>query len=602
VREKTTFPRREPVRLSKCASVPVVASICRHPMRVSWPGNAASSVAPIQTTAQIARAEMAAALIDHPSPAVGNDAYAAFESSDSAWRTLTAFAVYRLIAVVLLAMIFWVFRSVPVIGGVSPVIAAAGLGAYLVMSIALILATQLRTPSATIQLSMQVLVDVSMLTLIMHASGGTRSGIGTLLLVSLAAAALVSHGRLAFFHAAVASLAVLFEQLWQFLYGDASAAEFVPSGMLAAGYFVIAGLGYTLAAYARGAAQVAAKRGVDLANLAQINELVIRDMQDGFVVVDERGVIRQHNPQSAEMVSGLRGSSGRALADVAPHLSLLLAEWRADRERIFPIVRDANSQRDYQLRFIAVGDAEVSPTVVFLEDASRIRAQAQQMKLVALGRLTASIAHEIRNPLSSISHAAELLEDDHNRSFEDARLLTIIQENAHRLDRLVEEVLYLNRRDRAHPETIDMSTFLPRFVREFCANEKRPEDAFLINIQSGVSPAFDRAHLDQVLWNLMRNATRFATMQPGSVRLNVYAKGESVVFEITDDGPGVATEALPHLFEPFFTTDSKGTGLGLYIARELADVNGATLDCVIEVGTGNRGAKFRLSMNGAKAL
>ena len=569
---------------------------------MNWPDNAANTVVRTPTTAQIVHVEMsAAALIDNSPQVIGNDAYAAFESPESAWRTLTSFAVYRLIVVLILAVIFWGFKSIPVIGGASPVIAAAGLGAYLVMAITLILATQFRLPSATIQLSAQVLVDVSMLTLIMHASGGARSGIGMLLLVSLAAAALVSHGRLAFFHAAVASLAVLFEQLWQFLYGDAGAAEFVPSGMLAAGYFVIAGLGYTLASYARGAAQVAEKRGVDLANLAQINELVIRDMQDGFVVVDERGVIRQHNPQSAEIVNGLRGSSGRALEDVAPQLSRLLDEWRTDRERVFTIVRDASSQRDYQLRFVAIGDAEMAPTVVFLEDASRIRAQAQQMKLVALGRLTASIAHEIRNPLSSINHAAELLEEDSNRTLEEARLLTIIQENAHRLDRLVEEVLYLNRRDRAHLEPVVMSAFLPRFVRDFCANEKWPEDAFSVNIEWGVLPLFDRAHLDQVLWNLMRNAIRYASMQPGSVRLNVYSKGERVVFEIADDGPGVATEVLQHLFEPFFTTDSKGTGLGLYIARELADVNGATLDCVIDGGANNRGAKFRLSMNGARA-
>jgi two-component system sensor histidine kinase PilS (NtrC family) len=533
------------------------------------------------------------------SPELGRDAYAAFESPESAWKTLTSFAVYRLIVVLVLAIIFWGLHTIPVIGGVSPVLAAAALGVYLVLSVSLLLATQFRLPSATIQLTAQVLVDVLMLTLVMHASGGTRSGIGMLLLVSLAAAALVSHGRLAFFHAAIASLAVLFEQLWQFLYGDASAADFVPSGMLASGYFVIAGLGYTLATYARGAAQVAEKRGVDLANLAQINELVIRDMQDGFVVVDEFGVIRQHNPQSAEIVTGLKSSTGRALEEVAPQLSSLLAEWREDRSRVFSIVRDATSQRDYQLRFVAIGEAEVSPTVVFLEDASRIRSQAQQMKLVALGRLTASIAHEIRNPLSSINHAAELLEEDTKRSVEDARLLTIIQENAHRLDRLVEEVLYLNRRDRAHPEAIEMFAFLPRFLRDFCANEKRPEDAFTVNIPGRLSPVFDRAHLDQVLWNLVRNATRFATMQPGSVRLQVYAKGERVVIDIEDDGPGVATEALQHLFEPFFTTDSQGTGLGLYIARELAEVNGATLEYVADNVTTKTGAKFRLSMNGA---
>ncbi|MFM7460070.1 MAG: sensor histidine kinase, partial [Burkholderiales bacterium] len=198
-------------------------------------------------------------------------------------------------------------------------------------------------------------------------------------------------------------------------------------------------------------------------------------------------------------------------------------------------------------------------------------------------------------------HAAELLEEDGNRTLEDTRLLTIIQENANRLNRLVEEVLYLNRRDRAHAETIDMSAFLSRFVRDYCANEKWPEDAFSVHTQWGVLSVFDRAHLDQVLWNLMRNATRFATMQPGSVRLIVKTKGERVELEIADDGPGVASEALQYLFEPFFTTDSKGTGLGLYIARELANVNGATLDYVVEVGADHRGAKFRLSMTRAKA-
>ncbi len=526
------------------------------------------------------------------------DADTAFESIESAWKTLTAFAVYRLVIVLVLAIIFWGFSRIPVIGGASPLMAAISLGTYLVLSVVLVLATQFRLPPATAQLTIQVLVDVSMLTLLMHASGGTRSGIGMLLLVSLAAAALVSQGRLAFFHAAIASLAVLLEQSWQFLYGDAIATEFLPSGMLATGYFVIAGLGYTLATYARGAAQIAEKRGVDLANLAQINELVIRDMQDGFVVVDEEGVIRQHNPQSALMVSGLNGSTGRALVEVAPQLDQLLSEWRADRARIFSIMRDASSQRDYQLRFVAIGEAELSPTVVFLEDASRIRSQAQQMKLVALGRLTASIAHEIRNPLSSINHAAELLDEGAKRTVEDARLLTIIQENARRLDRLVEEVLYLNRRDRAHPEAIDLAVFLPRFLREFSANEKRPFDAFKVDIDTRLAPLFDRAHLDQVMWNLVRNAARFATMQPGSVRLHVYSRGEQVITEIDDDGPGVATEALPHLFEPFFTTDSQGTGLGLYIARELADVNGAALDYVVDNAAVGDGARFRLTMKG----
>ena len=526
-------------------------------------------------------------------------AFAAFESPESAWRTLTSFAVYRMLFVIVLAITFWGVTKFSIIGGAHPFIAAVTLGAYLAASALLIIATQLRMPSASIQLTAQILIDIVMIVFLMHASGGSRSGIGMLLIVSLAAGALVSQGRMAFFHAAVASLAVLFEQLWQVLYLDATVAEFVPGGMLATGYFVIAGLGHTLAKYAKGAEQIAEKRGVDLANLAQINELVIRDMQDGFVVVDEMNVIRQHNPQSQMLVGGLAAATGHELQRASPQLAQLLAEWRSDRTRIFPIVRDAYTKREYQPRFIAIGDAEISPTVVFIEDASRIRTQAQQMKLVALGRLTASIAHEIRNPLSSINHAAELLKEDPSRTAADSRLLTIIHDNAHRLDRLVEEVLYLNRRDRAHPEPIDLRVFLEQFLHDFCANEKQQRSMYeLISLTSArnVKALFDRAHLDQVLWNLVRNATRFAYGDKAAVKIILKHIAQTITLQVVDDGPGVATEALPHLFEPFFTTDAKGTGLGLYIARELAEVNNATLEYVVHPSDDTTRSHFRLQM------
>ena len=244
------------------------------------------------------------------------------------------------------------------------------------------------------------------------------------------------------------------------------------------------------------------------------------------------------------------------------------------------MLRDVRTQRDYQVRFVAVGDVTASPTVIFIEDAGRIRAQAQQMKLVALGRLTASIAHEIRNPLSSINHAAELLHEESGRRPEDQRLLTIIQENAHRLDRMVQEVLYLNRRDRAQPEPIEAKPYLENFVRDFCANEKEAANMFALTLATSRRLVFDRSHLDQILWNLARNARRHGRGQSQSVCIQLIEApdGDNLLLEISDDGPGVATAALAHLFEPFFTTDASGTGLGLYIARELAEVNGARLE------------------------
>ncbi len=538
-------------------------------------------------------------------------AYAQHPSVDTVWHLLAVFSRYRIVIAVILALMYWGFQRFQVLSPQAPELAAWTLGLYFLAAIATLAAAHLRFPVASYHLAGQVLLDVIAMTLLMHASGGVRSGIGLLLLVSLAAAGLVARGRIAFFHASVAALAILLEQSWHFLNTETSGADFFQSGMLAGSYFVIAGLGYTLAKYARGAEQIAEERGVDLANLAQINELVIRDMQDGFVVVDEDGVIRQHNSQSEALVAGLMKANERTLVEVAPTLAKLLAEWRDDPQRIFAMLRDPGTQRDYQVRFVAVGagNGTNSPTVIFIEDAGRIRSQAQQMKLVALGRLTASIAHEIRNPLSSITHAAELLNEESERRPEDQRLLQIIQKNSHRLDRMVQEVLYLNRRDRAHPEPIDAKPYLEQFIRDFCANEKAVAEMFVLSIRTTRRPIFDRSHLDQILWNLVRNARRHGRgkFQSVTILLRAAPDADNLCLEIKDDGPGVSVEALAHLFEPFFTTDASGTGLGLYIARELAEVNGARLEYVAAALKGRAdaaqldGTCFRLTVKGEKS-
>ena len=555
-------------------------------------------------------------------PSGPNDATMRVPASiNTVWRSLTTFCVYRVIIALILMLSYWGFQRFQLLASTSVDVATWALGAYFLAATAMLAMARIRSPGPVAHLNAQVVVDVLAMTALMNASGGVKSGIGLLLLVTLAASGLVAKGRTALFHAAIAAIAILLQQSWQFLRIDAQVTDFVQAGLLAGSYFVIAALGYTLAKYARGAEQIAAERGVDLANLAQINELVIRDMQDGFVVVDEKGTIRQHNLQSEQLIAGLRGANGRSFAQAAPKLAVLLEEWRRDRTRVFSMLRDAKTQKDYQLRFLAIGsaagkdDGMPSPTVVFIEDAGRIRAQAQQMKLVALGRLTASIAHEIRNPLSSINHAAELMQEDAEQSGrrpEDLRLLAIIRDNAHRLDRMVQEVLYLNRRDRAHPEPIDVRVYLEQFVRDFCANEKLDPIAFDVQIAATRKSLFDRSHLDQVLWNLARNARHHASGIPGSVRF-VYATGidgETPQLDVIDDGPGVSEEVQAHLFEPFFTTDTRGTGLGLYIAKELADVNGARLEYVVEREPGqkakkneakDRGACFRITMTGTRS-
>jgi two-component system sensor histidine kinase PilS (NtrC family) len=225
-----------------------------------------------------------------------------------------------------------------------------------------------------------------------------------------------------------------------------------------------------------------------------------------------------------------------------------------------------------------------------------MRQHAQQMKLVALGRLTASIAHEIRNPLSSIGHAADLISETDALPEAEKRLLSIIRGNVSRLDRIVQEILYLNRRDRAQPEAIDPRAYLANFAHEFSGAERISEGSLDIQVRTTQRLWFDRQHLDQILWNLARNAWRHGGKQLGSVQVVVTPATEAAMLtlDVVDDGPGVNPQALPHLFEPFFTTETQGTGLGLYIARELCEGNGARLESIA-----GGGGHFRITLKGA---
>jgi two-component system sensor histidine kinase PilS (NtrC family) len=221
--------------------------------------------------------------------------------------------------------------------------------------------------------------------------------------------------------------------------------------------------------------------------------------------------------------------------------------------------------------------------------------QSRQLKLAALGRLTANIAHEIRNPLAAISHAAELLAEENRQPGRD-RLNRIIRDNAKRLDRMVKDVLELNRRDRVQAEPIRVASFLEIFVDDLVQNEGYRREVFRVEADADAVVDFDRVHLNQILWNLARNAWRHSQQRPDSIQITLARSGGRVELRVIDDGPGVPEHLRGQLFEPFFTTYSSGTGLGLYIARELCAANGAEL----VYGDRSQGAEFRIVMHGGK--
>ncbi|HUP28986.1 MAG TPA: ATP-binding protein [Usitatibacter sp.] len=522
------------------------------------------------------------------------------EADDTTWRTLEVFCLYRVVLSFFVGLAFIYLNRFFNLGIISPGTVLPTVVCFAVASLALLVPARLREPNLTIQVTAGVIVDVLAIVMLMHASGGVRSGLAVILLVTLAAAGLITRGRLVFFHAAMAALAVLSEQTIQMWRYEAPIQDFVQAGMTAAAFFATAGLASTLARYARTSEQIAEERKIDLANLSQINELVIRDMQDGILVVDGAGRIRQQNPRATQLLGAMPQGRRPNISEYAPEIAHLLEAWRKGSETTFMQLRMPRAAGDLQVHFVPIGTGGASdpaPTVVFVEDIGRMRQQAQQMKLVALGRLTASIAHEIRNPLSSIGHAAELLDEDSEMPEADKRLLAIIRSNVFRLDRIVQEILYLNRRDRAQPEAIDPVAYLTNFANEFCASEKVPPDGMDVQVRTTQRLWFDRQHLDQVLWNIVRNAWRHGRKQMGSIRIVVGpspAPGKLQV-DVHDDGPGVPRETQLHLFEPFFTTDAQGTGLGLYIARELCEGNSARIEYVEDPA----GGQFRITLKGA---
>lgn len=502
------------------------------------------------------------------------------------WRSLNYFNLYRLTLASFLVLLAGVFgpwlslgtRNWKIFFATSLVYAAA-----VVLSFVLL---RLRWPRFVVQLALLVCGDIAALSVISHASGGIQSNIGLLLLVSLAAAGMISRGKITLFFAALASIAALLEHSYGVLYEDAEVAQYVQVGLLCVAYFAVAWLAHTLARYAMESQQLAQRRGHDLASLSEANRLVMRDMQDGVLVVDELGAIMQMNP-GAERLLRKHVSPGSLLSETFPLLFGQYAMWKqvgsASRDTL-----QLGGGAQARLRFVAIERG----AVIFLEDMRRIQAEAQQFKLAALGRLTANIAHEVRNPLSAISYAAELMQEESG----DAnwqRLLQIVLDNTQRINRIVQDVMQLNRRDRAQPETFELDALLRAFVEEFNLAERLEPGVMALAGVPGAAACFDRGHLRQVLWNLCRNALRYGRRQPGSLMLAIGVAEGRVALDVLDDGPGIPAEQQSRLFEPFFTTATDGTGLGLYIAKELCEANGALLE--YHARDGGAGACFRIT-------
>ena len=520
-----------------------------------------------------------------------------FQSEPDPMRqvSLRYFNVFRLI----IAGVFVTLGAELELGREAPTWMMAISVSYLALVLLLGFPDALRRFGFERVITVQVIIDLLMLALVMSISGGYRSGMAVMMMIYIAGAGLVANGRFVMFFAAFATVAVLIENVWRTV-DDRGGADFFQIGILGVGFFAVAFLAHLLARRASANASLAQVRGQALGRAQAVNERIIRDMADGVLVLSPKGMIRKFNPRAAELL-GMPLREHLPMVNVDVNFPALCEEAYGGAgvvSRIGPggrLLRCRVINADVDPDLEVASDPEDGDQVVYLTAYDEIQNQIQQQKLAALGRLTASMAHEIRNPLSAVMQAADLLADE-KRAEMRTRLSRIIVDNGRRIERLVREVLALGRRDQVLAEPLVVADFLQQMIDEMTLRGDDERALFALDVAPDAVLLFDRTHLHQILGNLLHNARRYCSGRLGAIRIQVLGGEGAVVVHVSDDGPGVPEEGQVSLFEPFFTSDPKGTGLGLYIARELAEAN----DAILEFVGNTPGAHFVLTARSAR--
>ncbi len=496
----------------------------------------------------------------------------------SEWQALRLLTFYRTIIAGLLVVLYFGLADSNPFNVRDPALFTATLLVYLAFGLIAGAGTRLRWPGYRFQALLQVLADIAALALLMHASGGAGSSLAILLVIAVVVGALLLPGRTAYLFAAVATLIILFETGLAGISAEGTdAGHITRAGLLGVVLFTAAGLAHIVSLRARESAILAEQRGIDLANLEQLNRYIVQQLQSGLLVVDAGGNVRLANDNARQLLAIDDARSPR-LEHLAVELADELLRWRNDRQWQPQPVEVPGGGARVVPRFSELSTSSGKGALILLDDSVRLAQQAQQLKLASLGRLTASIAHEIRNPLGAISHAAQLLQESEPLNEADRRLSEIICNHTRRVNEIIENVLQLSRRANSQPQKLRMADWLDSFRDDFILSENIDAQQLALDIDpETIEVHVDPGHLHQVLTNLCENAFRHGQGGDRGVKLRLRQNPNGARLEIIDNGPGIDPETAAQMFEPFYTTAASGTGLGLYIARELCEINQARL-------------------------
>jgi two-component system sensor histidine kinase PilS (NtrC family) len=498
------------------------------------------------------------------------------------WRVLGLLNLYRVL-VPLVLLTLYSLGGARGIGVNSPQVFFGAAVFYLCFGLGNVILVRRRLAGVAVQALLQATVDLVVSMLLLHAWGGVSSGLGLLFLLPVGGLAFLLTPRSALFLAAIAALAVLADTIWQQLAGHTDMASYATAGLLGIVLFTIAAAASFVASRMRESEDLVRQKDLDLANLAELSQYIVQHLRESLLVVDGADKIRLINESAAQILGDDHAVPGALVGEVSPRLLYSLTTWRqSERGENAPAsFVAADGARVIQPHFAPLGGAVPGPTLIFLEDTSLMAERVQQGKLAALGRLSASIAHEIRNPVGAMSHAGQLLAESPGIGPEERRLTDIIRNNSERVSAIINNVLQLSRREATKPTRLTLGDWIGEFLGEFCETMQVAESQITVREEADdLEVRFDPSHLHQVVWNLCENAIKYGEVRAGisvEIKLGRLNPSSRPYLEVADRGPGIELQAVDRIFEPFFTGRKGGTGLGLFIARELCQLNRAIL-------------------------
>ena len=516
------------------------------------------------------------------------------EFQEYLWRALQAFNIYRLILCSTLIFLHQI--------GISPKILSQGhpdlylwiISLYFLFALINIGLLIIRRPEYKSSVVLQLTLDITAITGIIYASGGINNGMGVLLAVSVGISSFLIGNRKAVAVPALASLAV-FAQAMYSQYIDQNSTELTSVAFVSASFFIISFLTLTLAKRLYYSEQTAQESQADLASMQAVNKDIIQTLKSGVILVDEKLNIEMINDTAWRNLGMPSQPNKQPLKKVSREIYLATKQWLMhplSESVLIPIER---INIELQLSFRKMGEENHNLILIFLEDTTQLTQQAQQLKLSSLGRLTASIAHEIRNPLGAISHAAQLLNESSGIDVADKDLCQVIIRHSKRMNSIIENVLNLSQHRPPQQEDIVLNMLIKQVVKELTQHHDPTPTIHVNLVHDPIHVQFDRSQLIQIINNLCENGIRYSIKETGEATVVISGGQEypsaHAYLDIIDQGPGISEEHRDKIFEPFFTTSRQGTGLGLYLARELCESNGARLNYI---PVPNGGSCFRI--------